>query len=241
MNPDAPSNGDAHRAAPPLRLEPRPRPSMPPMPPVGTPTLPPTNPNLPPSSYPELPEPVLAKPTGFRAVERLEVQELKGPANLFTPNCILKHDYLALSHPTPGSLFSTSYQILAGDLLNDSRVTRHAHTVTFIPVWRWSSNSFVIIPIKQTQNGEKVVEAFESLQHMWPRYKVFMLWDQKKRRHIVRWAHLSELEFRAISSATWTEREEVREALRRYAFDALDRLVSANDELATVIHSTEVE
>jgi hypothetical protein len=193
-----------------------------------------------PYRIPDLALAALPEGGDLRPVERLTIQDLKGPGAAFTADLDMALSFYALAYKPPGE-YETQYHILTGDLLKDRRVMRLAGRTTFVPSLAWSSLEVVLLPVKGTTPGQRLIADLATLQKMFPKYKAYKMWDEVKRRHVVSWESLTLEEGDYIAKVTWPTRDDILEALEPIAFDDLHRLRSANDDVRTLLSARPVE
>jgi len=182
-----------------------------------------------------LPEPGLAA-----TVESLEIRDLKGPGCPYTPN-------LEVQVPLPGLVYKPHgeyqdvHQIIAGHLLDDPRVMKRSRRIIFVPAFSWSTLEMVLVPYKCTRFGRRVLEDLRTVQPMFPNLKVWVEWDDLRRRHFVNYDELTQQEARMLASAKYPTFEQALDALSAYAFDNIKDLIAVNDEMRIVCSSKEVQ
>jgi hypothetical protein len=171
------------------------------------------------------------------AVESLTVQECKGVGQTFSANMdgMLSFHGLVYKHE-----YETTYQVIAGPLLNDPRVMSRATRIAFVPAYSWSTFEVVLLPVKLTIYGRRVLEDLWKVQPEFPNRKTFVHWDPAKKRHIVFVDDLCDQECSIIAGVKWPTKEQILEALQATAFDNLDDLVGANEEIRALVTSKEV-
>jgi hypothetical protein len=182
----------------------------------------------------------LPGPGSAREVDALAVRELKGVGKVYTPNLDVAAAYHGIAYKANGE-FDTRYQIVAGGLLNDPRVMRCARPITFVPAYSWSTCEVVLAPFKRTSYDRRVLEDLRKLHPLFPRHKVFVKYDDDRKRHVVQYEDLTPLEAGVIAGVKWPTLEDVREALGDIAFDDLDELMCENEEIRALIKWKEVE
>lgn len=213
----------------------------------GSLDLPPSRPSLQPSPVPspkrkvDLTAAVLPGLGKVATVESLDVRELKGVGASFTPNVDAAMAFHGLVYKPQGE-FEAAHQILTGSLLNDSRVMSRVQRITFVPAFIWNALEVVLLPIRLTSFGQRVLLDLQKLQPKFPQFKCFIQWNEAKKRHIVHYDdQLSEPELRAIKDVRWPTREQILEALSANAFDNLGELAAANEDVKALLAAKEVE
>jgi hypothetical protein len=98
----------------------------------------------------------------------------------------------------------------------------------------------VLLPVKVTTYGRRVLDDIQKLQLRFPNFKVFIEWDGTRKRHVVHWDELTEQEHGVILSVKWPGRDEILEALGAAAYDDLEALAAANEDIRTLLRSHEV-
>lgn len=176
----------------------------------------------------------------LQAVTTLSVRELKGVGAMFTPKASGALTFLGLVYK-PLNEYETIHQILAGPLQNDPRVMRYAKRITFVPAFSWATFEVVLVPVKVTTFGRRVLEDMQKLATQFPHFKIFVEWDANRKRHVVYRNGLSEQEESLIASVKWPSQEEILDALSASAYEDLEDLKSANDDIRTLLQSREVE
>jgi hypothetical protein len=175
----------------------------------------------------------------IKAVEALTVRELKGVGASFTPHLELAVVLYGLAYkPPPG--FETVYQIVAGPLLADARVLGQARRLAFVPAFSWATLEVVLMPINLSRFGHLVLIDLQRLQPSFPSFKAFVQWSEAKKRHIVYRDELTAQEAGVIEKVRWPTREQVLEALSTSAYDDIDDLAAANEEVGALLRSREV-
>jgi hypothetical protein len=81
----------------------------------------------------------------------------------------------------------------------------------------------------------------KKLQPRFPDFRAFIEWDATRKRHVVHWEALTEQERGVIATVNWPAQEEILEALSAVAYDDLDDLAEANEDIRTLLRSREVE
>lgn len=173
-------------------------------------------------------------------VALLTVRELKGIGATFTPNMLAALAFHGLIYRAPGE-FESTYQILNGPLLHDPRLLARARRIAFVSAFDWSAMEVVLYPLRLTKFGEHVRLALQKLHGDFPNVKVFVQWSEAKKRHTVHRIKLTGQEAGIISQVAWPDRDQILEALSATAFDSLDDLAAANDEIRTLLSAREVE
>ena len=173
-------------------------------------------------------------------VEQLEIREMRGIGVTFTPNLAEAQVFKGLVHQPEGE-FETTYQIIAGSLLHDQRILSRSRSITFIPSFSWQTCEVVIVPFKSTRYGTRVLQTLRSMHHRFPAYKVYVEWNELKRRQVVHEMVMTPEERELISRIIWPTRAQVIEALQMSAYDNLDELAAANEKIRILLQSREVE
>ncbi len=175
----------------------------------------------------------------LRPVQRLGVREVKGAGNWFTPNLDCAFWVRAIAFKPPGS-FDAQYQIVAGSALEDPRVARLTHLTAFIAAYAWSTTEVVLLPQKLSSHGQRVVADLRTLQHEFPNFKVFKLWDEAKHRHVVYRESLSPGEAALMSGVEWPDLAAFTEALELTAYHSVEDLRAVNDDVRAMLGAREV-
>lgn len=175
-----------------------------------------------------------------QTVESLLVQELRGPGATFTPNLDLAMTFNGLVHRPPDE-FEKEYQIVTGPLQNDPRVSSRMKQIVFVPGFSWQTLSMILVPFKASRYGRRVLADLERLTPRFPSFKAFVEWSETRRCHLVRYLPLTASETEFIAKVKWPTREEILDALQASAFDNIDDLAEANDEIRTILQSKEVQ
>ncbi len=225
----APTTPNRAPATPPLVTEPNDRQKLQPLPAPLTP-----------SRRVDLRTVVMDGLPETTAVETLDVRELKGIGATFTPNMAQALPFRGLEYKPEGE-FDAVYQIIAGPLLHDPRIVGRLKTITFVPAYAWSTCEIVLAPFKGTKFGMRVLHCLRSLQPEFPNVKVFVEWNESRKRHLVQSMAMTSQERDLISKVAWPTRDQVLDALSMTAFDSLDDLTAANDEIRALLNSREVE
>jgi hypothetical protein len=173
-------------------------------------------------------------------VDTLVVRELRGVGIMFTPKLDALMNFHGLVYKPAGE-YQANYQIVTGPLLNEPRVSRSAKIISFAPTFSWSNHEVVLTPFKLTTFGRLVLDALHKLNHRFPSYKAFVVWDASRRRHVVHYDDLTPQEQAVIDGVTWPGEAAILEALTPIAYDNLDDLAAANDDIRALIRFTEVE
>jgi hypothetical protein len=176
----------------------------------------------------------------LQTVESLTVRDLKGPGAMFTPNLSGALAFFGLVYRPPGE-YETQYQIVAGPLLSDPRIMKYAKRLAFVPVYSWSSYEILLLPIKLTTFGRRVLDDLKTLQTRSPGFKAFVEWDPTRKRHVVYWDPLTEQEKPFLNAVKWPGCDEICDALSAVAFDDLGDLTQANEDIRLLLQSREVE
>lgn len=173
-------------------------------------------------------------------VSQLEIRELKGPAHMFTANLELAYQFRGIAYKPPGS-FESQFQVVAGDILHDPRVMKLTQMIAFIAVYSWAAFENVLLPVKMNSYGQKVLTDLKQLQHRLPAaHKAFILWDEKRRRHVVSYQLLSAEETELIAKVVWPTKHEILDAVKAVAFDTVKALSEANEDLRNMLTAKEV-
>jgi hypothetical protein len=188
----------------------------------------------------DLSKAVLPEPGNLTAVESLTVKELKGVGATFTANLGAMLMFLGLVYK-PQNEYETYYQIIAPPLDKDPRVLKQAKRIAIVPAYSWATFEVVLMPVKQTTFGRKIVEDLSKLKARFGQVKTFVQWDDDKHRHVVYFDDLSSQELTVIAEVKWPTRQEILEALRTTAFDDLNDLVAANPDIRALVYSKEVK
>jgi hypothetical protein len=178
--------------------------------------------------------------TAATQVEQLVVREMKGISQTFTPNLEGALTFRGLVSTPPGE-FEAVYLIIAGPLLSDPRIVGRVKTITFVPAFAWSTFEVVLVPFKATKFGMRVLQDLLSLKPRFPNFKVFVEWDALKKRHVVQSLPMTEQEQELIAKVIWPSRGQIIEALQLSAFDDINALAAANDEIRTLLSARAVE
>jgi len=176
----------------------------------------------------------------IKTVESLMVQELRGPGAAFTAN--LEHALIfnGIAYRPKGA-FETTYQIVAGPLLTDSRVLGRMYRIIFLPAFAWTSLEMVLLPIKLSKYGQRVLVDLQSQNPHFPTIKSYIEWSGAKHRHVVYVAELRPHERSIIEKVVWPTREHVQEALSLYAYDNINDLAVTNEDVRILLTSREVK
>jgi hypothetical protein len=183
---------------------------------------------------------MLPDPGALQTVESLCVRELKGVGAMFTPNLSGILMFMGLVYKPQGE-YEAQYQIIIDQLMTDPRVMRYAKRIVFTPVYNWSMFEMILLPVKLTTFGRRVLDDLQKLQPRFPHFKAFIEWDGTRKRHMVRWDTLTEQEQGIIVTVKWPAREDILDALSATAYDDLETLAEANDDIRTLLRSHEVE
>jgi hypothetical protein len=165
---------------------------------------------------------------------------MKGISQTFTPNLETALPFHGLVSTPPGE-FDAVYHIIAGPLLSDPRIAGRVKTITFVPAFSWSTFEVVLVPFKGTKFGMRVQQDLGSLKPQFPNVKVFVEWDALKKRHVVQSLPMTAQEQELISKVIWPSRVQIIEALQISAFDDINDLAAANDEIRTLLSARMVE
>ena len=180
---------------------------------------------------------VLSGQNKLQAVECLAVQEIKGIGAMFTPDLNAKLEFSGLVYKRK---FDKVYQIINGPLLDDPRIMKHASLIAFVPAYNWSTFEVVLRPVKKSGPGVRMLAAFEKLQAHFPNYNLYVDWDEDRFRHDVQWTMLTPQEQEVIRQVKWPTQEQIISALNPLAYDNLDDLAQANDNIRLMLRSQEV-
>lgn len=182
-----------------------------------------------------------AEPLGgeIRPVDRLIVREISGIGRMFTPNLEQAYQFRGIAHKPPGS-FETAYQIVAGAAGTDPLIAPLVRGIAFVPVLDWGSRDVVLRPVKMTTHGQYVIADLRTLQARFPGYKCYVVWDNAKRRHVVRWQDTNEAETEIVRAVDWPDVEVITEALASDAYDSVDMLAEVNEDVRALVNSREV-
>lgn len=176
----------------------------------------------------------------LQPVTQLGVRELKGVGQMFTAHMEHGYQFRSIVHKPAGS-YETQYQILAGDALLDPRLARMAQSIAFFPAFVWSTFEVVLVPCKMTSFGQRVLADLQKLQAHFPAYKCFVQWDEAKRRHVVYRQPLTAAEAELIARVEWPDKDAIIDALEMVAFDSVESLCAANEEVRALLSAKEVE
>jgi hypothetical protein len=176
----------------------------------------------------------------LQTVDTLSVRELKGIGAMFTPNLSGILVFLGLVYKPPGE-YETLHQIITGPLTSDPRVMKYAKRIAFVPAYSWSAFEMVLQPIRLTTFGCRVLDDLKKLAGRVPDFKAFIEWDATRKRHVVHWYELTEQELSVVAAVKWPSREEILEALSAVAYDDMNDLAQANEDIRTLLRSREVE
>jgi hypothetical protein len=176
----------------------------------------------------------------LQAVETLTIRERKGVGATFTPNIADALMFHGMVYKPQGE-FETKHQIVAGALLTDPRIVNRASRIAFVPALDWSEVSVVLMPLKLNTYGQRVLADLQKLQPLFPHYKAFIQWVESKRRHVVYFDDLSENEKSVIEKVKWPTQEQMLDALSAAAYDNIDDLAAANEEVRALLQSQEVD
>jgi hypothetical protein len=164
---------------------------------------------------------------------------LKGVGATFTPYLAAAMRFMAITYKPRGE-YETIYQIVTGPLLDDPRVNQRARPITYVPAFSWATFAVVLMPVKPTTHGRRVLDDLQKLEPHFPNYKAFVEWDPGRHQHVVRYQDLTAQESGVIAKVECPGKEDILNALQGTAFDNLDALVAANDDISTVVRSREV-
>ena len=118
---------------------------------------------------------------------------------------------------------------------------RYAKRISFLPVFSWATFEVVLLPVKETTYGRRVLDDLRKLAPQFPHFKVFVEWDASRKRHVVYRNVLNDQEVSLIAGVKWPSHEEILDALSATAYDDLEDLKAANDDIRTLLQSREVE
>jgi hypothetical protein len=181
-----------------------------------------------------------AAPGNVRTVESLRVQELKGVGAWLTPQLTGAVVLLGLVYRPPGE-YAAAYQILGPSLQDHPLLRRYAKPIAFVPVYSWCTLEVVLMPVKLTSFGRLIIDDLRKLAPRFPHFKAFLEWDGARRRHLVHYDELPPHEKSVIDAVQWPRLEEVLETLSAAAYDSLDDLMEANEDIHAVRRSRVVE
>lgn len=175
-----------------------------------------------------------------RPVESLVVREKKGAGATFTPNTSIALSFYGLVCRPPEE-FESLYQIVTGELINDPRITNRAKKLVFVPSFDWSAHELILVPLKLNKFGVRVFTDLKKLETLFPNFKVFVEWNEIKRRHVVHQLDLSAPEREIIARMKWPDRDEILDALSAEAYDNIEDLAADNADIAALLSAREVE
>ncbi|MDB5306434.1 MAG: hypothetical protein JWO38_636 [Gemmataceae bacterium] len=175
----------------------------------------------------------------LQAVTQLTVRELKGVGQMFTANMPGAYQFRGVVHKPAGS-FESQFQIIAGNALLDPRIARLAQMIAFVPAFAWATFETVLLPVKVTTYGQRVLADLQKLQQSFPSIKCFVQWDDGKRRHVVYRQTLSAAEAEMIGKVAWPDKDAIVDALEVAAFDDIGTLCDANEDIRTLLAAKEV-
>jgi hypothetical protein len=181
----------------------------------------------------------LPEPGPMVEVELLVVKELMGTDQLFTPNLSAMLCFQGLVYK-PQNKYEKQYQIIAPPLNNDPRVMRRATIIAFTPAYSWSTFEVVLRPVRLSIHGRRVLDDLLTLKPTSLHHKVYVVWDETKSRHVVGSDQLSEQERSIIDGVKWPSKERILETLQAIAFDNLEDLIGANEQIRTLVTFKEV-
>jgi hypothetical protein len=173
-------------------------------------------------------------------VEQLVVREMKGIGQTFTPNLAGALTFRGLVYKPAGE-YEEVHQIIAGPLLLKPLIASRLKMTTFVPTFSWSTLEVVLAPFKMTKFGMRVLQALQSLQSEFPDLKVFYEWESSKKRHVVQSLPMTAQERELIAKVIWPSKDQIIEALQITAFDNIDVLAAANEEIRTLLSARMVE
>jgi hypothetical protein len=183
---------------------------------------------------------VLPDVGNIEAVEVLEVRELKGAGKSFTPDVASALTFLGIAYKRPDK-FDPTYQIIVGDLQFEPLIVSLARPLVFVPVFSWSTQEVVLLPIKINNFGERILIALQKVQPAFPNIKVFIRWNDVKRRFDVKRIQMTDQEAAIIRRVCWPSREQILDALNPNAFEDMEGLAAANEEIKILLGAREVE
>ena len=175
----------------------------------------------------------------IQPVTQLGVRELKGVGQMFTANKDLAYQFRGVVYKPAGS-YETQYQLTVGDLLTDPQIVRLTQMIAFVPCYSWATFETVLLPVKMTSFGQKVLADLTKLQPEFPHYKAFVQWDDSKRRHVVYRQALSTAEAELIDKVSWPDKDAIFAALELTAFDSVGALCEVNDDIRALLSAKEV-
>jgi hypothetical protein len=177
----------------------------------------------------------------YKLVDRLAVRELKGAGATFSPNLEGALAFHGLVYKPKGA-FEAAHQIIFGPLLTNARVVSRAQRIVFLPVFDWGSLEIVLLPVKQTTYGQRVLVDLQQLQKKHSLHvKAFIQWEERRRRHVVYHDDLSQQEKTAIGQVKWPTREQILEDLAASAYNDINELADANQDIRTLLSAREVD
>jgi hypothetical protein len=182
---------------------------------------------------------VLDDGDALETVSPLGVRDVKGAGNYITANYDLAQAYQAVAHKAAGS-YDTTYQLLSGGLASDPRLRPLVRAVVFMPAYAWGDGTTVLLPVRGDGYGQAVLLALRTLQRQFPGYRAFRIWDDARKRHVVKWVPLDPAERAILDRHAWPTPAEIVEALSADAFDSIEALAEANPAVRAILTGKEV-
>jgi hypothetical protein len=173
-------------------------------------------------------------------VTTLEVRELKGLAQCFTPNLGLAMGGNAIAYRAPGQ-YEATFQLLGRRLSNDPRLNCLATLINFTPAFSWASQEVVLLPLRTTHHGQRVTGCLRKLHRQFPSFRCSVTWSEPTKRHVVRAYALNEQERELIAGVAWPGPDQILEALSESLFDDIDKLAAVNEDVRQLLTAREVE
>src|SRR5262245_54377543 len=183
---------------------------------------------------------VLPEPGNLAPVESLTVRELKGVGETFTAQLGLMLAFHGLAYKGQHE-YETQSQVIAPPLSHDPRVMSRVTRIAFVPGFAWATFEVVLLPIKLSAYGCRILDDLAKLKPRFPNYKCFVQWQATKKRHVVYVHDLSAQEASIIADAKWPTKRRVLQALQFTSFDNLEDLMTVNEELRALVTSKEVK
>jgi hypothetical protein len=205
----------------------------------GPPALEPLTP-LQPRRQVDLTTAVLPELGNLAPVESLTVRELKGVGQTFTAQLDLMLAFHGLAYKGQNE-YETQYQVIAPPLSHDPRVMSRVTRIAFVPGFAWATFEVVLLPIKLSAFGRRILDDLAKLKPRFPNYKSFIQWQATKKRHVVYVHDLSAQEASIIADVKWPTKHQILEALQLAAYDSLEDLMAANEEIRALVTSKEVK
>lgn len=174
------------------------------------------------------------------AVESLVVRDLKGPGAIFSAKLESALTYHCLISKHKGT-FKDRFDVIAGSLLADPRLTGSLRRVTFIPAFHWGEMETVLLPIKDTEFGKQVLIDLHKVQSQKPLVKTYIQWSDDRGRHVVYFDELTPQQAEIIAKVSWPTTAQIQDALSGYAYDTLEDLAAANENVKAMLTAREVE